>query len=118
MIVSGGENVYSAEVENAIYQHDAVAQCAVIGIPSEKWGEQVHVIVVPKEGMDVSEDDLIAHVCDKVILRNIHSFLGNNNHMDLFTPFFTRNTNHRTLSNRIMLINGILNFGRIDILST
>jgi long-chain acyl-CoA synthetase len=61
MIVSGGENVYSAEVENAIYQHDAVAQCAVIGIPSEKWGEQVHVIVVPKEGMDVSEDDLIAH---------------------------------------------------------
>ena len=47
MIISGGENVYSAEVENALAQHPAVAQCAVIGIPSERWGEQVHAIVVP-----------------------------------------------------------------------
>jgi long-chain acyl-CoA synthetase len=61
MIVSGGENVYSAEVENAIYQHDAVSQCAVIGIPSEKWGEQVHAIIVPKENMSVSEEALISH---------------------------------------------------------
>ena len=66
MIVSGGENVYSAEVENAIYQHDAVAQCAVIGIPSEKWGEQVHAIIVPKEGMNVAEDELISH-CKELI---------------------------------------------------
>lgn len=46
MIVSGGENVYSAEVENAIAKHPAVAACAVIGIPSERWGEQVHAVVV------------------------------------------------------------------------
>ena len=46
MIISGGENVYSAEVENALAQHPAVAQCAVIGIPSERWGEQVHAVVV------------------------------------------------------------------------
>ena len=39
MIISGGENVYSVEVENALAQHPAVAQCAVIGIPSEQWGE-------------------------------------------------------------------------------
>ena len=45
MIISGGENVYSAEVEDAIYQHAAVAECAVIGIPHDKWGEQVHAIV-------------------------------------------------------------------------
>ena len=52
MIVTGGENVYSVEVENAIASHPAVAQVAVIGIPSEKWGEAVHAIVVPKAGHD------------------------------------------------------------------
>ncbi len=60
MIISGGENVYSAEVENAIYQHEAVSQCAVIGIPHEKWGEQVHAVVVVKEGASLTEDELIA----------------------------------------------------------
>ena len=61
MIISGGENVYSAEVEQAIYQHAAVLECAVIGIPHEKWGEQVHAIVRCKEGESVSAEDLIAH---------------------------------------------------------
>jgi len=61
MIVSGGENVYSAEVENALYQHDAVAQCAVIGVPSEKWGEQVHAVIVLNENTSVNEDELISH---------------------------------------------------------
>ncbi|MFT3804483.1 MAG: long-chain fatty acid--CoA ligase [Burkholderiaceae bacterium] len=61
MVVSGGENVYSAEVENAILKHPAIASCAVIGIPSEKWGESVHAVVVLKPGQDVSEADLIAH---------------------------------------------------------
>src|SRR5690606_24818453 len=50
MIISGGENVYSVEVEAAIYQHTAVAMCAVIGIPDEKWGEAVHAVVVLREG--------------------------------------------------------------------
>lgn len=48
MIITGGENVYSVKVENAIAQHPAVAQCAVIGIPSERWGEEVHAVVVPR----------------------------------------------------------------------
>jgi long-chain acyl-CoA synthetase len=61
MVVSGGENVYSAEVENAILKHPAIASCAVIGIPSEKWGESVHAVVVLKQGQDVSEADLIEH---------------------------------------------------------
>src|SRR3546814_11245995 len=50
MIVSGGENVYSAEVENAIAQHEAVATCAVIGIPDPRWGEAVHAVIVLKPG--------------------------------------------------------------------
>ena len=61
MIISGGENVYSAEVENAIYQHDAVVECAVIGVPHEKWGEQVHAIVRLAEGGDLDEAGVIAH---------------------------------------------------------
>jgi len=60
MIISGGENVYSVEVENAIAQHPAVAQCAVIGIPSEQWGEQVHAVVVTKSGASVTEAELLA----------------------------------------------------------
>jgi long-chain acyl-CoA synthetase len=61
MIVSGGENVYSVEVENAIYKHQAVAECAVIGIPSEQWGEQVHAIVRLKDGESLDEAGLMAH---------------------------------------------------------
>jgi acyl-CoA synthetase (AMP-forming)/AMP-acid ligase II len=66
MIITGGENVYSAEVENAIYQHPAVAMCAVIGVPDEQWGERVHAVVVVKPGQSVSGPDLIAH-CRQLI---------------------------------------------------
>jgi len=61
MVITGGENVFSIEVEGAIYQHPAVQECAVIGIPDERWGEAVHAIVVPKPGMVVSGDEIIAH---------------------------------------------------------
>lgn len=61
MIVSGGENVYSAETEQAIYAHQAVAECAVIGIPHDSWGEQVHAIVRLKEGESLTEEALIKH---------------------------------------------------------
>ena len=61
MIVSGGENVYSGEVENAIYQHAAVRECAVIAVPDEKWGEAVHAIVVPKDGRQLTSEEIIAH---------------------------------------------------------
>ena len=61
MIVTGGENVYSVEVENAITSHPAVAQCAVIGVPSEKWGEAVHAIVVVRDGADLTDAEVIAH---------------------------------------------------------
>ena len=60
MIITGGENVYSAEVESVIYQHAAVAVCAVFGIPDEKWGESIHAVIVPKEGQTVTGDEIIA----------------------------------------------------------
>jgi acyl-CoA synthetase (AMP-forming)/AMP-acid ligase II len=58
MIVTGGENVYSAEVENAISKHDAVNQTAVIGIPHDTWGEQVHAIVVLHDGASATAEEL------------------------------------------------------------
>jgi long-chain acyl-CoA synthetase len=61
MIVTGGENVYSSEVENAIASHPDVEQVAVIGIPSEQWGEAVHAVVVTREGATVTEETIIAH---------------------------------------------------------
>jgi acyl-CoA synthetase (AMP-forming)/AMP-acid ligase II len=61
MIISGGENVFSAEVENAIAQHPAVSEVAVIGVPSDEWGESVHAIVITRNGADLSEADVIDH---------------------------------------------------------
>lgn len=58
MIVTGGENVYSVEVEKALAQHPAVASCAVIGLPDETYGERVHAVVVPTEAGTVTEAEL------------------------------------------------------------
>ena len=66
MIVSGGENVYPAEIENVLMAHEAVADAAVIGVPSEKWGETVKAIVVPAAGSDPSADDLIAYCRERL----------------------------------------------------
>jgi len=61
MIVSGGENVYSVEVENAISTHPDVDQVAVFGIPHPTWGEQVHAVVVPRSGAALSEEAIQEH---------------------------------------------------------
>jgi long-chain acyl-CoA synthetase len=61
MIISGGENIYSVEVENIIAQHPAVQSCAVIGIPHEEWIETVHAIVIPHAGAVISAADIIDH---------------------------------------------------------
>lgn len=61
MIISGGENVYSAEVENALSQHPAVATSAVIGIPSDQWGESVHALVILHPGAEATPEELMAH---------------------------------------------------------
>ena len=64
MIISGGENVYCTEVEDALYSHPAVLEAAVFGIPDDRWGEAVHAVVVPRadvSGRSVNADELIAH---------------------------------------------------------
>ncbi|WP_084396517.1 long-chain-fatty-acid--CoA ligase [Henriciella aquimarina] len=66
MIVSGGENVYPAEVENALFSHPDVADVAVIGIPSEKWGEEIKAIIVLKEGAEGDADAIIAWMKEKI----------------------------------------------------
>lgn len=66
MIISGGENVYPAEVESAIYGHPAVAEVAVIGVPSEKWGEEVKACCVPKPGAEIDAADVIAYARERI----------------------------------------------------
>jgi acyl-CoA synthetase (AMP-forming)/AMP-acid ligase II len=61
IIITGGENVSSIEVEDCLYSAPGVAECAVIGVPDEKWGETIKAIVVRAPGGDCSEADLIAH---------------------------------------------------------
>ena len=59
MIISGGENIYSTEVENALSAHPSVAEVAVFGVPDERWGESVYAVVVSQA--QVPPDELIAH---------------------------------------------------------
>ena len=69
MIVSGGENVYPAEVENVVSRHPAVADVAVIGVPDERWGEAVKAIVVPADGATAGPDleaGIIAYARDRL----------------------------------------------------
>ena len=61
MIITGGENVYTIEVENILYMHPAVLEAAVIGVPDAKWGEAVKAIVVLKPGITADADELIQH---------------------------------------------------------
>jgi len=61
MIVTGGENVYSGEVESALAKHAAVAQCAVIGVPDSRWGERVHAVIVPRPGALIDADEVMNH---------------------------------------------------------
>ena len=64
MIVSGGENVYGSEVEEALYLHPAVLEAAVFGIPDQRWGEAVHAVVVPRA--EVAEEELIAFCRERI----------------------------------------------------
>ena len=66
MIVSGGENIYPAEVENALASHPGVADVAVIGVPDDKWGEAVKACVVKAPDSDVTAEELIAHTRERI----------------------------------------------------
>jgi fatty-acyl-CoA synthase len=62
MYISGGENVYPAEVEQAIHSHPSVAECAVIGVPDERWGEVGRAVVTLRDGAGLTEAELVAHL--------------------------------------------------------
>ncbi|MDP6561274.1 MAG: AMP-binding protein, partial [Candidatus Binatia bacterium] len=66
MIITGGMNVYPREVEEALYQHPAVLEAAVFGIPDEKWGEAVKAVVALREGESVDEADLLAFAKERL----------------------------------------------------
>ncbi|MEV7966344.1 long-chain fatty acid--CoA ligase [Sphaerisporangium sp. NPDC088356] len=66
MIISGGENIYPAEVESVLYGHPAVAECAVIGVPDDKWGEVGRALVVLRPGMTAEPHDLLGHLSGRL----------------------------------------------------
>ena len=59
MIISGGENIYPAEVERVLYEHPAVAECAVVGVPDSRWGEVGHALVVLRDGATATPEDIL-----------------------------------------------------------
>ncbi len=66
MIVSGGENIYPAEIENALFSHPSVADVAVIGVPDDKWGEAVKAIVVVETGHKLAAEEIITHARSRI----------------------------------------------------
>jgi len=66
LIISGGENIYPAEVEDALYQHPAVSECGVIGVPDETWGEVGRAVVVLREGASAAPEQLLAFLADRI----------------------------------------------------
>ena len=60
IIISGGENISSIEIEGALYEHPGILEVAVIAVPHEKWGETPHAFVVLRENVDISEEEIIA----------------------------------------------------------
>ncbi len=66
MIISGGENIYPKEIEDALYEHDAVAECAVFGIPEDKFGEVPAAYILLKNGMTATEDEIVQHCATRL----------------------------------------------------
>ncbi len=66
VIISGGENISSSEIEDAIYRHPGVLECAVIGIPHEKWGETPLALIVPREGVTLTDQDILGFCRDNL----------------------------------------------------
>ncbi len=66
MFISGGENVYPAEIEKALYQHPAVHMCAVIGLPDAKWGEVGKACVVLKPNQSATEEELLKFMTERL----------------------------------------------------
>ena len=66
MIISGGENIYPKEIEDALYEHDAVGECAVFGIPEDKFGEVPAAYILVKQGRSVTEEEIVEHCATRL----------------------------------------------------
>ncbi len=66
MIISGGENIYPAEIESVLMGHDGVLDAAVVGVPNRKWGEEVKAFIVPNPNVPISQEELITYCVDKL----------------------------------------------------
>jgi fatty-acyl-CoA synthase len=66
MIISGGENIYPAEVEDALLAHSSIVECAVIGVPDDRWGEVGRAVVVPREGVQLDADEVLASLAGRL----------------------------------------------------
>jgi long-chain acyl-CoA synthetase len=75
MVLRGGENVYCAEVEAALYEHPAVAECTVFGVPDDRLGEEVGAAVFLKGGSAVSSDDLRQHCRERISPHKVPRYL-------------------------------------------
>jgi long-chain acyl-CoA synthetase len=80
MIITGGENVFSTEVENVVYTHPAVLEAAVVGVPDVTWGEAIKAIVVLKPGMTATEAEIIeycrGHIAHFKVPRTVDFYMG------------------------------------------
>ena len=76
MFISGGENVYPAEIEAVLYRHPAVFQCAVVGVPDPKWGEVGKAFVVLKPGQSPEAEELLAYLGDQLARYKIPRYLA------------------------------------------
>jgi long-chain acyl-CoA synthetase len=113
MIISGGENVYSAEVEDALFQHPALLEAAVIGVPDPTWGEAVKAIVVLKDGQQVSADELRAFCRQRIAAYKVpRSFdfadtlpktaTGKVSKKDLRAPYWVAQSGHGHLTDALL----------------
>ncbi|TXK42487.1 long-chain fatty acid--CoA ligase [Nonomuraea sp. C10] len=107
MFISGGENVYPAEVESALYSHPAVAEVAVIGVPDDKWGEVGKALVVLRAGTGARADELIAHLYGRLARYKIPK------HVE-FVPELPRNAAGKLLKTRIRALYGEAGSGPPD----
>jgi long-chain acyl-CoA synthetase len=75
MVIRGGENVYCAEVESAIYEHPAVAECTVFGVPDQRLGEEVGVAIHLKEGTPVSAESIRNHCHERISAHKVPRYI-------------------------------------------
>ncbi|MYU11158.1 AMP-binding protein [Streptomyces sp. SID8361] len=94
MYISGGENIYPAEVESVIYTHPAVAECAVVGVPDEHWGEVGQAVVVLRAQHTITETDLLGHLDGKLARYKIPKYV-------MFVPELPHNASGKVVKHRV-----------------